>query len=87
LMLVPAVIPLCLSASPAHEFSAVQSLPIALAAVAVHTGVTLAVTAAIAGGVYEWIGVAFLRRGWINLDWLWIAALAATGLILVVRSS
>jgi len=85
LMLVPFIIPLCLSASPSQEFLATQSWPIALAAVAVHTGATLAVIAAIAGIVYEWVGVAFLRRGWINLDRVWIAALAATGLFLIVR--
>jgi hypothetical protein len=30
--------------------------------VAVHTGAMLAVTAAMAGVVYEWMGLAFLRR-------------------------
>ena len=40
--------------------------------------------AAIAGLVYEWLGVAFLRRGWINLDRIWVAALAATGLFLIL---
>jgi hypothetical protein len=84
LMLVPVIISLCLSASPTEESITVGSLPIALAAVAVHTGAMLAVTAAMAGVVYEWMGLAFLRRGWINLDLIWIAALAATGLILIV---
>jgi hypothetical protein len=32
---------------------------------------------------YEWIGLAFLRRGWINLDLLWTAALIVTGLLLL----
>src|SRR5882757_1255835 len=84
LMLVPVIIPLCLSASPVRELSAAGSLPISLAAVAVHTGAMLVVTAAIAGLVYEWLGVAFLRRGWINLDRIWVAALAATGLFLIL---
>jgi hypothetical protein len=44
----------------------------------------LAVTAAMARVVYEWMGLAFLRRGWINLDRIWIAVLTATGLILIV---
>jgi hypothetical protein len=44
----------------------------------------LAVTAAIAVAVYEFLGVAFLRRGWINLDLLWTLALATTGLILIL---
>jgi len=85
LMLVPVIIPLCLSASPSHELSAAGSLPISLAAVAVHTGAMLAVTAAMAGLVYEWLGLAFLRRGWINLDLIWVAALAAAGLLLILQ--
>jgi hypothetical protein len=83
LMLVPVLIPLCLSASPAPELVSAGSLSISLAAVAVHTGAMLAVTAAIAGLVYEWLGLGFLRRGWINLDLIWVAALAATGLLLI----
>jgi hypothetical protein len=83
LMLVPVVIPLCLSSSPMQELSALRSLPISLAAVAVHTGAMLAVTAVVAGLVHEWFGLAFLRRGWINLDWIWVAALVATGLWLL----
>jgi hypothetical protein len=84
LMLVPVIVPLCLSASPTNDVLAAGSLPISLAAIAVHSGAMLAVTAAMAGVVYEWMGLAFLRRGWINLDRIWIAALAATGLILIV---
>jgi hypothetical protein len=84
LMLVPVIIPLCLTESPAGGLTAAGSLDISLAAVAVHTGAMLAVTAAIAGVVYEWAGLAFLRRGWINLDFIWTAALAATGLFLIL---
>ncbi len=84
LMLVPVVLPLCLAAAPGAELTAAGSLPVALAAVAVHTAAMLAVTGAISVGVYEWLGVAFLRRGWLNLDRLWIAALIAAGLILLL---
>jgi hypothetical protein len=62
LMLVPIIIPLCLSASPTKEFLAAGTVPIALAAIAVHSGAMLAMTAAMAGVVYEWMGLAFLRR-------------------------
>jgi hypothetical protein len=41
------------------------------------------VTGAIAVLVYDWVGVAFLRRGWINLDPLWTVALIAAGLLLL----
>ncbi|TWG93306.1 hypothetical protein L598_004200000100 [Mesorhizobium sp. J18] len=84
LMLVPVVLPLCLSSGPAAELTAAGSLPISLAAVGVHMAAMLAVTATVAISVYEWIGVGFLRRGWINLDYLWTAALVGAGLILIV---
>lgn len=48
LMLVPAFIPLCLSASPAREITASGSLLLATAAVAVHLAAMLAVTAGMA---------------------------------------
>ena len=34
--------------------------------------------------VYEWIGIAFLRRARINLDALWSIALAARGVYMLV---
>lgn len=83
LMLVPVIIPLCLASSPAGTLTAAGSLPVSLAAMGVHTAAMLGLTAIIAIGVYEWIGLAFLRRGWINVDVLWSAALAATGLVLI----
>lgn len=84
LMLVPVVIPLCLSASPAKDLTAAGSLPIALAAISMHMAAMLAVILAIAISVYEWLGLSFLRRGWINFDLVWIAALAITGIVLIV---
>jgi hypothetical protein len=81
LMLVPVLLPLCLADSPTGELTA-GALPIALVALAVHTLAMLAVTGAIALVVYQWLGVAFLRRGWINLDLVWSIALVATGLLL-----
>jgi hypothetical protein len=44
----------------------------------------LATIAVISLAVYNWIGVGFLRRGWINLDLVWIAALLACGIALLV---
>lgn len=84
LMLVPVLVPLCLSASPAQDAFAAGIAPLSLAAVAVHTGAMLVVTAAVAGLVHDWLGLAFLRRGWINLDWIWTAALAMVGLLLLL---
>jgi len=84
LMLIPAVIPLCLAAAPAHELTASGSVTVALLALALHTGAMLLAIAAISIAVYKWIGVAFLRRGWINLDLLWAVALIVCGAILLV---
>jgi hypothetical protein len=77
------LIPLCLSATPAQELAGSGSLLIVLAAVGVHTLSMLATTGLVAVVIYEFIGVAFLRRGWINLDLIWTMALLVTGLIVV----
>jgi hypothetical protein len=55
----------------------------ALAAVGIHTLAMLCVAGAVAITIYEWVGLAFLRRGWINLDLVWIIALIGAGLILL----
>ncbi len=83
LMLIPAVIPLCIAAAPAHQLTARGSASIALAALGLHTAAMLAAIAIISIAVYKWVGLAFLRRGWINLDWLWTGALIACGIILL----
>jgi hypothetical protein len=86
LMLVPALLPLGAAHGPhAHHGNlAIDSLPVTLAAIGVHTLAMLATTGLIAALVYEWVGLAFLRRGWINFDLLWIGALVATGLLLIL---
>ena len=82
LMLVPALVPLCAS-MPAIGGG---SLLVSLAAVAVHTFAMLAVTGLIALVVHEWLGLAFLRRSWINFDLLWTGALVTTGLVLIITA-
>ena len=57
-----------------------MSGPIAgLAATIVHTIGYLLVTGSAALIVYEKLGVALLRRAWVNLDLIWAGALIATG--------
>ena len=63
LMLVPAVIPLCLAASPTHALTVGTSLPIALAALGVHTAAMLATIGTVSVVVYKWVGVAFPAPG------------------------
>jgi len=84
LMLIPIVLPIC--TSPGANMNPGGAIPLALAAVAVHTLAMLAAIAAISVSVYEWAGVGFLRRGWINLDWIWVAALLVCGVILLLPS-
>jgi hypothetical protein len=84
LMLLPAVLSLCVSQGMGNELAASTSLPVSLAALAVHTGAMLAVIGTVSLVVYGQ-GLAFLRRGWINLDLLWSAALAAGSLFLLAE--
>ena len=53
-------------------------------AVLVHSLAMLVTTGVVALGVYQWVGLDFLRRGWINLDLIWTAALIGMGLWLLL---
>jgi hypothetical protein len=54
-----------------------------LAALAVHTGAMFLVMALVALAVYQFFGLAILRRAWLNLDRLWAAALVFAGALTV----
>jgi hypothetical protein len=82
LMLVPALVPLCAS----MPIIGGGSLLVSLAAVAVHTLAMLTVTGCVALAVHEWLGLAFLRRSWINFDLLWTGGLVTTGLVLIITA-
>jgi len=43
----------------------------------------LVVAGAIALVVYRWVGLAFLRKGWINVDLVWSISLMAVAAVLV----
>ena len=83
IMLWPALMPLCV---PGGAGAAMLGGPIAaaVAGVGIHTLAMVAATAVAAGLVYEWLGLAILRRAWLNTDLLWTLALAATGLVLLL---
>jgi hypothetical protein len=55
-----------------------------LIAVAVHTLAYLATAGMIGLVVYRYVGLAFLRRAWLNLDMLWGVALIVAGVITVL---
>ena len=53
---------------------------LALLATGVHTLGYLVVMLVCAVVVYEWVGLAILRKAWLNLDGVWAGALVITGL-------
>lgn len=63
LMLVPALTPLCVGDGPIRAITASGSLPLAIAAVGIHTGAMLVVTGVMATGVCRGVmrGAAFAR--------------------------
>jgi len=74
LMLWPVLTPLCRSGADTTFLDGLF-WP-AAAGIALHTAALLSVSTSMAVVVYEWAGVAVLRRGWINFDLLWTLALA-----------
>ena len=84
MMLIPVLMPLAQAGEHAHHMLVTNSLAIATLAVLVHSLAMLTTTGAVALIVYQWVGLDFLRRGWINLDLLWTAALIGIGLWLLL---
>jgi hypothetical protein len=60
-----------------------EGTTIGLLAVGVHTAGYLVVTGLVALLVYEKLGLALLRKAWLNLDLIWCIALVATGCFVV----
>jgi uncharacterized membrane protein len=85
------VAPVLLGASAAeagasdHALAAVRSgamsVPESGLAIALHVGAMIAVMGVVAVVVYEHVGVAVLRKAWVNLDGVWAAAFVAAGLL------
>jgi hypothetical protein len=72
----------CGTAAPnVNSLLTIQPL-IATAAIAVHTLSHLVVSGLIAWIVYDFIGLAILRRSWINLDLIWCFSLLGAAIIL-----
>jgi hypothetical protein len=84
LMVLPALMPLCLTDSPLHEIGGVESAAMTIAAVGVHTLAMLAATSLVALAVYRWIGLEILRSAWINVDLVWTLVLLGTGAVLLL---
>ncbi len=76
LMLAPVVLGVPGQARPATHATHAAGLSL----VAIHTVAMLAVMGLVALVVYQVLGVALLRRAWVNLDLLWALALILAGL-------
>jgi hypothetical protein len=87
LMVLPVLMEMSTSAHAARGHAAAHHVHAAMAgsaagnllAIAVHTAAYLAVTGLIAWAVYARLGLALLRKAWVNLDMIWCIALIVTG--------
>jgi hypothetical protein len=93
LMLVPLFLPSSTAGETHHHsshqmhgwaFANFSAPSLLMTAVAVHTLGYLLTTALIAIVVYEKLGVAILRRAWINIDLVWMLALMITGVFILL---
>jgi hypothetical protein len=64
-----------------HHISPTAGPLAGMLATGVHTAAYLAVTGLVAWVVYRKLGLALLRKAWLNFDLVWAAALLATGLV------
>jgi hypothetical protein len=85
LMLWPPLMASCVSGA-AGEASARAPFVVAFAGIGIHTAAMLFTTAIIAVLVHEWFGLSLLRKAWLNVDLVWVAALVATGVLLLLTS-
>jgi hypothetical protein len=84
IMLIPVLMPLTQTGGHAHHMPVTGSLEVASLAVLLHSLAMLVTTGAVALVVYEWLGLDFLKRGWVNLDLVWTALLIGMGLWLLL---
>lgn len=83
LMLVPVL--LDVAPDPTHPVTGMAAAMVvdpqgtAMLAVGIHTAAMLAMAAGIAVLVYDQLGLAVLRKAWINLDVIWAVALVGAG--------
>jgi len=80
LMVLPVLFGLSASEHAGHS-AGTQSLSTASLAVGIHTAAYLVVTALIAAIIYEKVGLAVLRKAWVNMDLIWAGALVLTALL------
>jgi hypothetical protein len=81
LMLWPALMQTCRIGD--SDSAGYAPMAAALTGVGIHTLAMLATTGLVAGLVHQWLGLAILQKAWLNVDALWISALAVTGVLLL----
>ena len=67
-----------------HAHMAPAEASLGFMAIAAHGAGYLAATVAAAWIVVQYLGLGILRKGWINVDLIWAAALLATGTLTIV---
>jgi len=78
------VAPVLLGASAAahdHGLETASSLPASGLALLLHVAAMVAVMGVVAVVVYEKVGLAVLRRAWVNLDLVWAGAFVVAGVL------
>ena len=92
LMLMPVLLGMSMSANHSHshgdhsahlDSAGIGTLSQGILAVFVHTLGHLLAAGAVAFLVYDLLGVAVLRKAWINLDLIWVGALVLAGLVVI----
>lgn len=86
LMLVPIYLGICRTIDTDAGHAAASDLMggnvgIAVVVALAHTLTMIASGGAIAFGVYRWVGLKFLSKGWFNLDVVWALSLVVVGLV------
>ena len=89
LMLVPIYLGICRTVGvdaghTAADALMAQNAGIAVLVALVHTGAMTLAGGSIALGVYHWMGLKFLSKGWFNLDMVWAMSLVVVGGISLV---
>ena len=67
----------------AWAFANFSAPSLLIAAVVVHTLGYLLTTTLVAIVIYEKLGIAILRRAWLNIDLVWMLALMITGVFIL----
>jgi glucan phosphoethanolaminetransferase (alkaline phosphatase superfamily) len=84
LMLAPLLVPIA-DSTPMHDHAMPRQSGVLGLAVVVHTFAMLLVMATVAWIVYRRLGLAVLRRSWINFDLIWAVALLVVGAVALGR--